>query len=156
MKHSKDAVTNAAEYMDWTQPLLNGSPPCFFLSADGHFCGRAKRWHQHENVHSFVSLAELLGAAIESGKRWEEDVHAICNALGVKSGVEEVDNCADEACERIAVYKEIATSVAALGNCFCGEGDDVCEYCLAVKITKDNPAKTEDEHLIKDFLSEHE
>jgi hypothetical protein len=53
------AVEKAAEQMDWQQVVLNGGPPCFHLE-DNRFCGRAKRWAGHEDMHNFVSLAELL------------------------------------------------------------------------------------------------
>ncbi len=52
----------AAEQMEWVQVVLvvlNGGPPCFHLD-DGLFCGRAERWAGHEDIHSFVSLADLL------------------------------------------------------------------------------------------------
>lgn len=56
----------AAKEMDWQQVVLNGGPPCFHLCEDGHFCGRAQRWAGHEDLHAFVSLADLLAAYIEN------------------------------------------------------------------------------------------
>lgn len=63
----KEALITAAENMDWMQPILNQSAPCFHLdSRDGHFCGRAERWDGHKAfgdqkaLHSFVPLHELL------------------------------------------------------------------------------------------------
>ena len=52
----------AAEAMDWPQVVLNGGPPCFHLCEDGRFCGRAQRWDGHQDLHTFVSLADLLRA----------------------------------------------------------------------------------------------
>jgi hypothetical protein len=51
----------AAENMDWQQVVLNGGPPCFHLDRrDGYFCGRAKQWEGHPEIHKFVSFADLL------------------------------------------------------------------------------------------------
>lgn len=58
----------AAERMDWQQVAFNGGPSCFHLK-DGRFCGRAKRWFGHEpghGGHSYVSLAEMVQAAIDA------------------------------------------------------------------------------------------
>lgn len=50
----------AAEHMDWGQVVCNGGPPCFHICDGGLFCGRAQRWDGHEDLHKFVSLADLL------------------------------------------------------------------------------------------------
>jgi hypothetical protein len=52
-------LLNAAEQMDWQQVVLNGGPPCFHLE-DGRFCGRAQRWEGHDEMHKFISLADLF------------------------------------------------------------------------------------------------
>lgn len=57
-----DDMLKAAKNMDWQQVVLNGGPPCFHLE-EGRFCGRAQRWDGHEDVHTFVSLFDLLSAA---------------------------------------------------------------------------------------------
>ena len=55
------SALRAAEQMDWLQVVLNGGPPCFHVDADdGRFCGRAERWEGHDDLHAFVSLADLL------------------------------------------------------------------------------------------------
>lgn len=60
------ALFKAAAFMDWHQVVLNSGPPCFHLSDDGRFCGRAERWDGHkriggsEAIHKFVSLEALL------------------------------------------------------------------------------------------------
>jgi hypothetical protein len=53
-------IEAAAEQMDWAQVALNGGPPCFHVGDDGRFCGRAQRWDGHDDLHRFVSLADLL------------------------------------------------------------------------------------------------
>ncbi|HVX56959.1 MAG TPA: hypothetical protein VHA37_04455 [Candidatus Saccharimonadales bacterium] len=58
----RQAVIAAAERMDWQQVVLNGGPPCFAVCEDGRFCGRAERWAGHEDLHKFVSLADLIRA----------------------------------------------------------------------------------------------
>lgn len=62
-----EELLQAADQMDWQQVALNGGPPCFHFE-NGKFCGRAERWPGHEvktreawSLHSFVSLAKLLG-----------------------------------------------------------------------------------------------
>lgn len=51
----------AAGKMDWQQVMFNGGPPCFDLAlGDDGFCGRAERWEGHDEMHKFVSLAELV------------------------------------------------------------------------------------------------
>lgn len=54
----------AAEYMDWTQVVLNEGPPCFHVQDDGLFCGRAREWDGHKLrgglIHKFRSLADML------------------------------------------------------------------------------------------------
>ncbi len=54
----------AAAKMDWQQVVLNGGPPCFHISEDGRFCGRAQRWEGHSDDHEFVSLADMLRGVI--------------------------------------------------------------------------------------------
>lgn len=56
----KDKILFAAKNMDWVQVVGNGGPPCFHLEEDGYFCGRAEAWHGHNNIHKFISLADLL------------------------------------------------------------------------------------------------
>lgn len=53
-------VEAAAINMDWQQVVLNGGPPCFHLSEDGRFCGRAQRWDGHEDIHKFIGLDALI------------------------------------------------------------------------------------------------
>lgn len=60
----KSKFIKAAEHMDWQQVVLNGGPPCFNVESDGHFCGRAERWHDRD-THPYVSLADLLDNVIE-------------------------------------------------------------------------------------------
>lgn len=67
---SKSSKIEAARNMDWQQVVFNGGPPCFHLSKDGRFCGRAERWDGHKPtffnkktqapIHDFVSLADLI------------------------------------------------------------------------------------------------
>lgn len=59
----KDPIIEAAQRMDWMQPVLNGSPPCFHIQEDGRFCGRADRWAGHvgnHSFHEFVSFEEFI------------------------------------------------------------------------------------------------
>lgn len=58
----------AAKAMDWMQPVLNDSPPCFHVSPDGRFCGRAERWAGHEDLHKFKSFDQLLTSVRELGR----------------------------------------------------------------------------------------
>lgn len=62
-----NAIIKAAEEMDWQQVVLNGGPPCFHLCEDGRFCGRAKRWAGHEDMHEFVSLSQLIERSRSTG-----------------------------------------------------------------------------------------
>lgn len=59
-----EEIAEAAKQMDWQQVVLNGGPPCFHVCEDGRFCGRAKRWDGHEDLHKFVSLSDMIAAAI--------------------------------------------------------------------------------------------
>lgn len=55
-----ERLEDAALHMDWMQVILNGGPPCFHLDDDGTFCGRAKRWPGHDELHKFIGLHALL------------------------------------------------------------------------------------------------
>lgn len=89
--------------MDWQQVVLNGGPPCFHLCEDGSFCGRAKRWAGHNDMHQFVSLYDVMepilsalqdvrSRIIKSEHWWMDspnrggfDLDAISNALRAAS-----------------------------------------------------------------------
>lgn len=64
----------AAEAMDWMQPVLNESPPCFHIGEDGRFCGRAERWDGHNKtnkfpaLHAFVPFKHLLASMRDVGR----------------------------------------------------------------------------------------
>jgi hypothetical protein len=45
--------------MDWQQVVLNGGPPCFHVERE-RFCVRAQGWAGHNEMHKFVSLADLV------------------------------------------------------------------------------------------------
>lgn len=61
-----EALLVACAQADWGQVVRNGGPPCFNLE-DGRFCLRARLWSGHEFplFHKFVSLRDLLRAALE-------------------------------------------------------------------------------------------
>ncbi len=61
----KPATLEAAKQMDWRQVVLNNAAPCFHVCDDGRFCGRAERWHGHEDLHGFVSLEQLLRGVLD-------------------------------------------------------------------------------------------
>jgi hypothetical protein len=64
------AYDRAAYRADWTQVVLNGGSPCFFLERGAphgatRFCLRAERWAGHTDKdqwpeHRFVSLPALF------------------------------------------------------------------------------------------------
>lgn len=54
-----DKMLSAAKNMDWQQVVLNGGPPCFHLEG-GSFCGRARRWAGHDDLHKYVPLDDLI------------------------------------------------------------------------------------------------
>lgn len=62
------AILAAAGAMDWDQPQAAWAP-CFAVQEDGHFCGRAPRWHDGPPTHEHVSLATLLATVAELGAR---------------------------------------------------------------------------------------
>jgi hypothetical protein len=53
-------IIQAAKQMDWMQIVLHQGEPCFHLCDDGRFCGRARTWSGHNDIHTFVALADLL------------------------------------------------------------------------------------------------
>lgn len=73
-------LKNAIEHMDWLQPALNGTMPCFHICDDGRFCGRAEKWAGHVSdfrIHKFVSLIELL-------LNFRKESEDRCDSLAVK------------------------------------------------------------------------
>lgn len=63
---AKLTVLEAADNMDWMQPFLNQSPPCFHMGPGvTRFCGRAERWH-HDGPHRFISFREFLLTVMEA------------------------------------------------------------------------------------------
>lgn len=80
-----------------------------------------------------------LDAAIESGKRWEEDAIGLLEALDEPVTVETCDSAANCAHEKIKALKYIAFEVAAYGDCDCdreARPNELCLYCIAVAVTK--------------------
>ncbi len=68
------ALREAAKNADWQQVVLNGGPPCFHIDPEGiepRFCLRAKRWAGHDDMHNFVSLAQLLAALADEAPRYK-------------------------------------------------------------------------------------
>lgn len=66
----EEALIAAAQCADWTMVALNGGPPCFHYEEErGEFCLRAERWVGHDDVHEFVSLADLLRARAHTGEK---------------------------------------------------------------------------------------
>lgn len=84
----RERLLKAAKDADWEQVICNYGPPCFHLE-DSQFCLRAERWagHRLSDFHRFVSLADLLKAALagpSAPDRFNE---------GVKAAVEEWVRC---------------------------------------------------------------
>src|SRR5258708_20811377 len=66
------ALREAAKNADWQQVVLNGGPPCFHIDPEGiepRFCLRAKFWAGHDDMHNFVSLAQLLAALADQASQ---------------------------------------------------------------------------------------
>lgn len=87
----------AVEAMDWIQPALNESPPCFHISEDGRFCGRAERWDGHKKLKKFPALHAFV-----SFKRFIAQIRDV----GMVDGME-------DACKIIAPQNPFAHSANA-------------------------------------------
>lgn len=86
-ERSGNINTGAAKHADWTQVVLNGGPPCFFLEKSLRFCLRAERWAGHTQKqewpeHPFVSLADLLTSALAESEATVARVERICEMNG--------------------------------------------------------------------------
>lgn len=59
-----EKVLAAVDRFDWSQPVGRDWNPCFWLEADGHFCGRAQAWGGHGSDHNHLPLRVLIEALI--------------------------------------------------------------------------------------------
>lgn len=91
----------ATKAMDWMQPVLNDSPPCFHVGDDGRFCGRAERWDGHKSfksnppLHIFKSFDELLMDVAALGRKqgMEESIKVIAPVNAMSRSVSTVIRC---------------------------------------------------------------
>jgi hypothetical protein len=67
-------LIKAAEQWDWVQIVLHEGEPCFHLCENGHFCGRAKSWAGHNDLHRFAPLSQAFVQALKAQReQLEED-----------------------------------------------------------------------------------